>query len=492
MTPSRQALLALLVGSMLVPIARAQPPAGTAFSYQGRLLDGGSPANGAYDLQFALFDAPSDGTQVGATIVRNDVAVAAGLFTVGLDFGPEVFIGYARWLQVGVRPGAGTGAFTPIGPRQEIQPAPHAGFAATAPWSGLTLVPAGFADGIDNDSGGDITGVTAGTGLTGGGAAGAVTVGVDFTGSSGSSNASSRADHHHLGQAWNGTGPIGLSIHNTGTALDVESASATAVIGDSSATSGVTNGVWGRSLSTVGRGVHGQSIAATGPAYGVYGTAASPDGTGVYGGHLATTGIEPAVMGETSSTSGGAVGVLGQVTPAAPGGNSAAVRGINNGTGALGIGVWGSQAGSGWGVSGTTASGIGVRGSASSTAGVGVRAQGAGTAGTALEIGSGAIRVPGAGVGTGTVAFVHRAFGGSNTCASGSHVLTPIDNPYTNGDSTAILIVTHSSYASFGLSGQPSAVKVGYGTICGVANRWGILWDPTLLQEEFNVLVIKP
>jgi hypothetical protein len=43
-------------------------------------------------------------------------------------------------------------------------------------WSDLTGIPAGFADGIDNDSGGDITGVTAGWGLNGGGTSGAVTL----------------------------------------------------------------------------------------------------------------------------------------------------------------------------------------------------------------------------------------------------------------------------------------------------------------------------
>jgi hypothetical protein len=41
---------------------------GTAFTYQGRLTDGGSPANGSYDLTFALFSVSSGAGQVGSTI----------------------------------------------------------------------------------------------------------------------------------------------------------------------------------------------------------------------------------------------------------------------------------------------------------------------------------------------------------------------------------------------------------------------------------------
>src|SRR4249919_2599993 len=29
---------------------------GSTFTYQGRLLDGGNPANGSYDFQFSLYD----------------------------------------------------------------------------------------------------------------------------------------------------------------------------------------------------------------------------------------------------------------------------------------------------------------------------------------------------------------------------------------------------------------------------------------------------
>jgi hypothetical protein len=68
------------------------------------------------------------------------------------------------------------------------------------------------------------------------------------------------------------------------------------------------------------------------------------------------------VLGETNSTDPYAIGVQGTITSSSPGGASAAVRGINNGTGASGIGVWGSQEGSGYGLYGTTPTGWGVVG----------------------------------------------------------------------------------------------------------------------------------
>ena len=77
-----------------------------------------------------------------------------------------------------------------------------------------------------------------------------------------------------------------------------------------------------------------------------------------------------ALEGLTNSTAGSANAIIGTVTSASPGGFSAGVRGINNGTGGSGIGVYGSQAGSGWGVYGNTPSGIGVYGN--TTSGIGL------------------------------------------------------------------------------------------------------------------------
>jgi len=98
----------------------------TAFTYQGKLTDAGNPANGNYDLQFKLFDALSGGTQQGATLVRNPVAASAGVFTVTLDFGANVFSGADRYLEIGVRPAGSVNAYTVLAPRQPVTPTPYA------------------------------------------------------------------------------------------------------------------------------------------------------------------------------------------------------------------------------------------------------------------------------------------------------------------------------------------------------------------------------
>ena len=82
---------------------------GTAFTYQGQLTENTQPTNGPYDFEFKLYDAVSDGAQVGDGATKEDVAVTEGLFTVEIDFG-RVFDGTLLWLEVAVRPGSSTGA----------------------------------------------------------------------------------------------------------------------------------------------------------------------------------------------------------------------------------------------------------------------------------------------------------------------------------------------------------------------------------------------
>jgi len=98
---------------------------GTNFPYQGRLTDGGAPANGEFDIQVLLFNAAVGGTQQGATDTFNNVSVANGVFTVNLDFGAQ-FDSEERWIEIRVRPGASVGAYTTISPRTEATATPYA------------------------------------------------------------------------------------------------------------------------------------------------------------------------------------------------------------------------------------------------------------------------------------------------------------------------------------------------------------------------------
>lgn len=120
------AMLALLLAALVTAPVAGAVPVGTSFTYQGRLMDEGSPAAGSYDLQFALFDAAAGGVQLGSTLDIAAVAVSDGRFTVELDFGTAAaFGGGARWLEISLRP-AGGGGYTLLSPRQELTPAPYA------------------------------------------------------------------------------------------------------------------------------------------------------------------------------------------------------------------------------------------------------------------------------------------------------------------------------------------------------------------------------
>src|SRR5262245_50233139 len=86
---------------------------GTAFTYQGQLINGAGPATGSYDLRFAVYDAISAGNLIAGPETNSATGVTNGLFTVALDFGSGVFTGPARWLEIGVRPSGG-GSFTTL------------------------------------------------------------------------------------------------------------------------------------------------------------------------------------------------------------------------------------------------------------------------------------------------------------------------------------------------------------------------------------------
>lgn len=162
-------LVALLLASASGISAQEQSPENpttspltTAFTYQGRLKDTNGPVNNNCDFEFKLFASAGGSDQVGDSQPRDNVLVEDGYFTVDdLDFGAGAFQGEARWLEVAVRCPAGSGVTELLTPRQALTAAPHAWYAKRAPWSGLIGIPAGFADGVD-----DNTLYSAGFGLT--------------------------------------------------------------------------------------------------------------------------------------------------------------------------------------------------------------------------------------------------------------------------------------------------------------------------------------
>ena len=117
----------LLILSGLISTLTFQPSSafaqGTAFTYQGRFNDGGTPANGTnYGMAFNLYDASTNGNLMG-NVGISSVTLSNGLFTVPLDFG-SVFNGNPRWLGIAVQKNGGS--FTNLWPRQQLTPTPYA------------------------------------------------------------------------------------------------------------------------------------------------------------------------------------------------------------------------------------------------------------------------------------------------------------------------------------------------------------------------------
>jgi hypothetical protein len=147
-------------------------------THQGYLVESGEPISGTMNLEFGLYSASSGGSPLWEE-THNSVQVSGGYYTVILGnstpFEATLFSDTSRYLQVSVDTGGG---FVDL-PRQAITSVPFAFQAAvadqateadhaaladsattassadTTPWSGLTGIPAGFADGV-NDVGGGV------------------------------------------------------------------------------------------------------------------------------------------------------------------------------------------------------------------------------------------------------------------------------------------------------------------------------------------------
>lgn len=359
---------------------------GTGFTYQGQLQQGGNPVSGNCDLQFSLWDAASDGTQVGTTQEKANVPVSGGYFTIpDLDFGSSAFTGAARWLQIAVRCPAGSGMYTDLSPRQALTAAPYA--LGLRPGAAIVGQEGAYAAlSVSNGSPGGVWPPNEKKAV-----AAWSSDGTALWGAAGSGTGV-------YGASTDGAGVYGAS-GNVGVYGGSSGAAGTGVYGQVTATSGPTDGVVGESSSTGGRGVRGLALATSGETYGVVGVGASPAGAGVYGLNTASGGYAYGVRGDTASTQG--CGVVGWASAAS--GYTIGVWGRSDSTTGAGVvghalatsgethGVRGqSDSPDGRGVVGwATATGgtnIGVYGSSDSIAGDGVRGYASATSGYAYGV----------------------------------------------------------------------------------------------------------
>ena len=87
----KSTLLAVALCAATVYTAPAYAQTDTTFTYQGELQESRSPANGMYNIDFLLFDALVDGTQIGSTLSIIGQEVIGGIFSTQLDFGAQDF-----------------------------------------------------------------------------------------------------------------------------------------------------------------------------------------------------------------------------------------------------------------------------------------------------------------------------------------------------------------------------------------------------------------
>src|SRR5215468_6763202 len=96
---SNPLILSVAVLCSLSAFSNSASAQGTAFTYQGRLNTGGSPANGSYDIAFSLCATNEGGVALAGPVTNSAVGVTNGLFTTTVDFG-NVFTGTSNWLAI--------------------------------------------------------------------------------------------------------------------------------------------------------------------------------------------------------------------------------------------------------------------------------------------------------------------------------------------------------------------------------------------------------
>jgi hypothetical protein len=128
----RLLIACMVMTCALLPTQTAMAQSTTPFTYQGKLMSGGVPANGFYDIVLTPYAATTGSQTLGPQFCADNVQVVNGLFAVQVPLrmppGGQLFLG------IEVREDEGTDCASSAGlvelsPRQEVTPAPHAVYA---------------------------------------------------------------------------------------------------------------------------------------------------------------------------------------------------------------------------------------------------------------------------------------------------------------------------------------------------------------------------
>ncbi len=391
-------------GASPATIAAVDAALGTAFTYQGTLKHGGQPVDGVCTFKLSLWDAAIQGAMQGAEQTIANVSVQAGAFALQVDFGNQ-FTGPARWLQTKVQC-AGEGEATTLSPRQPVHAVPYA--MGLRPGAVMQSAAPGNAFSVEISAANSAAIHGKATGAEGVGVLGesATWAGVwgESQGASGVVGISAAQysggvygentglGNGVIGKATTASGVVGTSSgefnagvygRNDGGGYGVygESVYSGGVVGESElwvGVYGVTTGIHEEGATPEFGGVFGEAhgyapgvlatssngsgvyttgergVEAVGKKWGVLAKSAESTGVGVYGGHTADSGTYPGIFAESKSGAQHAVALLALLQHENPGPSSAAIKAVNLGSGASGIGVWGEQEGSGYGVYGRT------------------------------------------------------------------------------------------------------------------------------------------
>jgi hypothetical protein len=423
-------------------------------SYQGVLAnpDGTLIKDGNHNLVLSLYLASTSGSSIYTEI--QSVPVVRGIFNIiiGSVTALPLILTFDRAYFLGVSVDGGS----ELSPRTALTAVPYALYAARA----------AIADGLSPNATGVVTSINEEAGalrLIGAGGTTVSNAGTVFTISSTTGGGGTGFKLPYSDSAANGAKPIfnvantaangntisGVGAHGSG----IGGMTTSALFGDGgigyNGVSGFSNGGSNAFAGVTGRGI--------GNANGILAISTNGDG----------------INATSSSSHAGFFQSAGNVNTleALNNGNGEAIKGTSTIVGVHGLS------------SGAT----GVMGETQSAAGIGVDARysGAGS-GTALQLFNGAIKVSGAS----RAAFVHTAtplniWGAYNAA-------TEINNPLCNGDSTAMVFITHSA--------PPSA------TLPTFVSWWHIVYYDTSRQkwqiyapgapgigigDQFFVLIIK-